>query len=132
MCCLVALVVLLCNCHYPYRIVPQPSHHLVYQSPANHISFNALMEPQSTSGLHSGCFDSVFFGLQPSSTTSIVENASSSSTECWSMTTDNEHDTAETPSSVVRLRGLPYSADSEAVRAFFAPTELAEVYFCRR
>jgi hypothetical protein len=73
----------------------------------------------------------VFLGLQqPSPTTSVVENASSSSSTIWSMTTDNQH--APTDTRVVRLRGLPYSADSDAVRAFFTPIELAEVYFCRR
>lgn len=65
-----------------------------------------------------------------SSIASDLENASSSSNSSCTMTGDLAHETGE--GAVLRLRGLPFNCDTEAVRNFFQPTELAEVYFCRR
>jgi hypothetical protein len=53
------------------------------------------------------------------------------------MTADLEHDHAEAvkkaeAEGVIRLRGLPFKCQPEDVKKFFHPTELAEVYFCRR
>lgn len=61
----------------------------------------------------------------------VLEN---SSTDSWTdMTVESvTEDEGPRGCSVLRLRGLPFTAQPEDVRAFFHPTKLLEVYFCRR
>lgn len=39
---------------------------------------------------------------------------------------------AAPPTDVLRLRGLPFSADEDGVRAFFAGYDLKQVFLCKR
>lgn len=57
-----------------------------------------------------------------------------SSADSWTVesVTEDEGPGGSGASSVLRLRGLPFTAQPEHVRAFFQPTKLLEVYFCRR
>ena len=66
---------------------------------------------------------------------SLIEHVlESSATDSWSMTVEDvtEDDACQQSGSVLRLRGLPFSATETDLRAFFDPTQLQEVYFCRR
>jgi hypothetical protein len=71
-----------------------------------------------------GCLASIL--RSPAQSHATIVSSSDSA-----MTADEQADTES--SSVIRLRGLPFTAQQEDVRSFFGDvTEVTEVYFCGR